>query len=313
MAGKTSKIAGAKERYLAQSAAIEFVGLVIGLAAAMLADSLALYADLAQESVETFATFLAWIVLRQLRNKKEQFNFGLGKVESLLGLVVAMALVVSVGLIMNEAIDRIETPEPLERIGLGVIMTGLWIFVDAWFWLKGRALDRKNPSPVIEATWKSYRAGAFVCVALTATLLVGKFLEGHAWAMYIDPCVSLVYCLLLVRTIFEIGRSALGDLADCSLEEELQLAICGVLARHFFEFEQLHAVKSRHSGGRVYIELHLEFKPEMRLGDAHETMDRIRTSVEEKIQNSHVTVIPARAGAPSERVLPANALSGGII
>ncbi|MCX5797586.1 MAG: cation diffusion facilitator family transporter [Elusimicrobia bacterium] len=298
------KSGDAKESLLGQSVLIELAGLVIEVAAALQSNSLSLYADLIQEGVETLATIVAWGTLRHLRRHHYEFDFGLGKVESLLGLVVAGGMAVSVYSIAHEALARLAAPQPLEKVGLGLAMIVAWIGVDGYYWWKFVQLDRQHPSPVLEATGKSYRAGTVVCVALTATLLAGKLLEDHPWALYIDPLVSLGYAVYMLKTIYEITARALGDLTDCTLDETLQLAIVRELARFFHDYRLLHDVKSRRSGGTVQIELHLEFHPDQKMSEVYEVSERMSASLQAKIRGSRVIIVPARRKTAPQRREP---------
>lgn len=294
MSAEPQRDGDAKESLLGQSALVEIAGLFIEIAAAVLSNSLALYADLVQESVETLATVASWGTLRHLRRRRHEFDFGLGKVESCLGLLVAGGMAFSVYLIVHEAVGRLISPQPLESIGLGLGMIVAWIGVDGYYWRKFAQLDRRRPSPILQANADSYRAGTVVCVALTVTLLAGKLLESYPWALYIDPIVSLGYSLYMLKTVYEITARSFGDLTDCTLDETLQLVIVRELAKFFHEYEQLHGVRSRRSGGTVHIELHLEFHPDRRMAEVHEVTERMSASLQANIRGSRVIIVPAR-------------------
>ena len=294
MSAQDKKNGDAKERLLGQSVIIEVVGLLVEVVAAVMSNSLSLYADLVQDSAETLATIVAWGTLRHLRRRRYEFDFGLGKVESCLGLLVAGSMAVSVYCIAHEAAARLLAPQPLESVGLGLGLIIAWIGVDGFYWWKFVQLDRQQPSPILEATGKSYRAGTVVCVALTVTLLIGKLLQKHHWALYIDPIISLGYAVYMLKTVYEITARSLGDLTDCTLDETLQLVIVRELAKFFAEYEQCHGVKSRRSGGTVHIELYLEFHSDRRMAEIHDVAERMCASLQANIRGSRVIVVPVR-------------------
>jgi len=85
------------------------------------------------------------------------------------------------------------------------------------------------------------------------------------------------------------------DLLDRALEESLQLVILHALASHFHAYEALHGIRSRRTGGNVYIEIFLEFEDECKMSEVQQIIDSIKMDVEQKIQGSHVVIVPARS------------------
>jgi divalent metal cation (Fe/Co/Zn/Cd) transporter len=97
-------------------------------------------------------------------------------------------------------------------------------------------------------------------------------------------------------------ESSLPDLLDQTLEEELQLVVVRELAEHFHHYEQLHGVKSRRSGGNIYVDIFLEFSGDLPMGEVQDTMDRMKQSLETQIPKSFVNIIPTRSGFKESRV-----------
>jgi ferrous-iron efflux pump FieF len=283
-----------KQRLMGQSVLVELGAFALEIVAALLSNSLSLYADIAKELVDMLATLVSWLTLRQLRKYQHAFDFGFGKVESLLSVVVAGGLLISVYAIFSEALKRLASPKPLESIGFAFFINAAWIGVEGLYWRKLRRADRDSPSPVLEAKWKSFRAGSLVCAGLAATLVVSKLLEGHSWALYIDPIVSIGFSIYILWTAGDLVVRALGDLTDRTLDEAAQLAIVRELGQFFDEYEQFHGVRSRRSGGNVDIELYLEFHPELRVREVLAIAKRMRTSLESKIRHSRVVIVPAQ-------------------
>ena len=96
--------------------------------------------------------------------------------------------------------------------------------------------------------------------------------------------------LSILSATLGIFSSSVYDLLDRTLEEERQIMILAELARHFNDYEELHGIRSRRSGGEVYVEIFLEFDPEKRVSEVQEAVDRLRKSIEKKIQGSRVTI-----------------------
>ena len=292
-----------KESLLVQSLLIEIAGMALELAAAIFSNSLSLYADIVKEFVETLTTLTSWLTMRQVRKYRHEFEFGFGKVESLLSVLMAAGLLYAGVDVLRTAWARFLDPQPLEKVGFGVVLNILWIGLDGYFWHKLRRESRDRPSPVISAKAKSFLASCLVCAALAATLGIGKLYEHHAWALYIDPVVSVGFSVYLFWAGVSIVRGAFSDLSDRTLEESLQLVIMRELARHFDDYKQLHGIRSRRTGGLVKIELYLEFSPEQRMESVYKIAESLSADLESKIRHSRVTVIPTRKG-PEKSNMP---------
>jgi divalent metal cation (Fe/Co/Zn/Cd) transporter len=99
---------------------------------------------------------------------------------------------------------------------------------------------------------------------------------------------------ILLYSGLRMIRSSLPDLLDQTLEEELQLVVVKELAGHFHAYEQLHGVRSRRSGGNVYVDIFLEFRGDLPMCEVQDAMDRMKLSLEIQIPKSHVNIISTR-------------------
>ena len=75
-----------------------------------------------------------------------------------------------------------------------------------------------------------------------------------------------------------------------ALDEEHQIVILKELAAFFSEYEAMHGIRSRRSGGRFFIEIFLKFSPEKPLGQVQEVIDKMRKGIEGKISGSSITI-----------------------
>ncbi|HNW94051.1 MAG TPA: cation transporter [bacterium] len=287
-----------RQRLLAQSSAVEVIGIIFEIAAAWQANSLALFADVLQEGAETAVTIATWLVMRRLWRRRHQFEHGLGKIESLLGLLIAAGLLWSVFLVLGEVFARLRDPQPLGQVAYGTVMLTAWIAINFWYWRQFAASDRAHPSPLMAAVGKSYAAGTLICTLLTLVLIGGSFSANHPWLIYLDPAASLIYIGFVLYTIYDITTRALADLSDRTLEEALQLVILRALTTCYEDFDQLQGIQSRRSGGLIHVDLLLEFAAERTMGEVYAAGDRITAALQQEIPHCCVKVIPRRQRTP---------------
>ena len=291
-----------KERSILISLIVDFVLILPDVAAAVLANSITLYVDVLKCVNELIATLLSWLTLRKISKGRAAFyDYGFGKLENLSSFMVAVGMMISLGIILFSAINRLRHPESLHAGGaaLGIFMMVSGVCVNSWLWIKNHRIAQKEHSPIMESQWHLFRAKAFADAAVLAALLLSVGLSRYAWSAYIDPVASFVISGFLLYSVYGIVSNSVYDLLDKTLDESLQLLIVGELAAFFDEYQAFHGVRSRRSGGNTYVEIYLEFEGEKKMRDVQQVINRIKESIESKIKGSFVTVAPSDQGLPT--------------
>jgi cobalt-zinc-cadmium efflux system protein len=183
---------------LVLNAGFVIVEVIFGL----LGNSVALLADAGHNLGDVLGLVVAWVgVILSRRKPSARFTYGLGKSSILAALLNAMFLLVAVGAISWEAIQRMISPEPVATTmvmviaAVGVLVNG----VTAWMFASGRKGDI------------NVRA-AFVHMAADAGLSAGVVLAGFVIAMtglfWIDPMMSLVLNAVILWSTWGLLKSA---------------------------------------------------------------------------------------------------------
>ena len=260
----------------------------------LLSNSVLLLADLLKTASETFATFLSWLALRRLQQGKTfDYNYGQGKLENLSSLVVGGALFVSWMVVSGCAVQRFLHPMPIGNVSLALFLTGGSLLFNLWIWHQNRQLNRVSPSPIVEAQWRLYRAKAATNLCVLTSMIVSVIFRGQQWATYLDPLGAMILSGLLLYSAYRVLTDSVYDLLDRTLDESLQMVILSELAAWFHEYEALQGIRSRRSGTNIYIEIFMEFEGTRRMAEVQEVINRISTSLEQKIKGSHVVIAPA--------------------
>jgi len=252
-----------------------------------------LLADFLKTSIELIAITLSWVAIRRInRGGGKTYEYGLGKLENISSLFVALVMLLSFLIITANAVRNIITPGHIEGIGLWVSIGAQIVYsgINGALYLKNRRLSRESPSPLMDSQTRLFMTRFVGNVFILISLGLSIAFAGQKWASYIDPAASLVIALSILSATLGIFSSSVYDLLDRTLEEERQIMILAELARHFNDYEELHGIRSRRSGAEVYVEIFLEFDPEKRISEVQQAVDRLRKSIEEKIQGSRVTI-----------------------
>jgi cobalt-zinc-cadmium efflux system protein len=221
------------DRAFAIAAAFNFGFVITEVAAGLLANSVALVADALHNLSDVGSLLLGWGALWLSRRKPtSRRTYGWGRSSIMASLVSAVILLISVGAIAVEAIDRFSAPQPVQT-GFVMAVAGIGILINAGtalLFLRGRDQDLN-----IRAQFLHLGADAAVSLAvvLSAAAIV---LTGQAW---IDPLMSLIVVAVIVISTWGLLRESM-DLAMDAVPERVRetevhdwlVAVPGVIEVH---------------------------------------------------------------------------------
>lgn len=273
--------------------------------AVILSGSITLFAEVMKDGNEILATVFALAILIKIRNGAGvSYDYGMGKFETFTRIATGAVMFISLFIIFLSAFNRLFVPKALDPTGayIAVPLMIVSAVVDLILWKKNYRISQADPSPVMEAQWRLRRAKVFSDIAVLLSFVLSFAFVAYSWSVYIDPLISFVIVGFLLIAGFHEISSSLPDLFDKTLEEELQIVILQDLSAFFNEYHDFYGVRSRRSGGTIYIDLFLGFDSARKMGDVQDTIDKLKTSLEEKIPGSIVNIVPTtERSAPSGR------------
>lgn len=246
---------------------------------------------------EAIGVLISWLIARRIaRGDRGIYDYGMGKFENIARIITGSVMILSFVILIFVASYRIFFPASLTSGGVqvGIYIVIIMMVVDSYLSWRNYRIALKEPSPLMDSQWRLFRLKAFANFVVLFTLVFTLFCAGFPWAVYIDPVASFVVMGILLFSGMRMIQSSLPDLLDQTLEEELQLIVMRELAEHFHNYEQVHGIKSRRSGGSVYVDIFLEFRGDLQMWEVQDTMDRMKMSLEMKLPKSHVNIISTR-------------------
>jgi cation diffusion facilitator family transporter len=208
-------------------------------------------------------------------SKAEYFSSG---VEGM--LIVAAAL--GIGL---TAIPRLIYPQPLEQIGVGLIISLVASLINL---VTSRVLTRagkKHNSITLEADAKHLMTDVWtsvgVLLGVSAVALTG-------WER-LDPIIAILVAVNIVRTGVIIMRQSAFGLMDTSLSNDEQNKIKEELQKFVKQGIQYHALRTRQSGARKFVSLHILVPGSWTVNQSHHLLEDLESDIR-KVLAGPVTV-----------------------
>ena len=205
-------------RAFALGIALNFAIVLIELTYGFLANSMSLIADGGHNLSDVLGLVVGWAgAIMAKRSPSPRFTYGLKKASILAALVNGLLLLVAVGAIAAEAINRLVRPSPAEP-GTMIWVAALAIFVNvatALLFASGRKHDIN-----VRAAFQHMAADA----AVSAAVVFAGFVILWTGQQWVDPVMSLAVAAVIfwgsIGLMREsVGMSLMGVPSDIELDQ----------------------------------------------------------------------------------------------
>lgn len=257
------------------SVATASVLIVVKLGAWVATGSLSMLSTLVDSLLDVVASLVNLVAVRHaLTPPDREHRFGHGKAEPLAALGQAAFIAGSAVFLLFEAVHRLYEPRAVMHSDVGI---GVMVFAIVLTFALTRYqafVVRKTGSLAIQADSLHYLGDLLVNVSvIVALLLVSQLGWVHA-----DPLIGLGIVAYIVFNAWRIARGAFDMLMDRELPDDERQRIREIALAHP-EVRDLHDLRTRASGPKLFIQLHLELDGGMSLSRAHEISDRVEAEI----------------------------------
>ena len=238
---------------------------------------------------------LSWLTLRRInRGKTGSYDFGLGKMEQVLSLLVAMLLCAALAFVWYKAVQggagTAHEIGALNFLAVAIIFAN--IFANAAPLPPLYKALKTGHSVLVLTQFRTKLAKTIGSVVVTACLAINQLSMNHELSRWADLAGVSIVTVVTLHAVYELMRSAIPDLLDHTLPEQHQIKINQVLIRHYDDFEALKWCRSRQSGSDIEVHVGLGFPEEMSFGKVARITSSIREEIEAAIPGSRATVTP---------------------
>jgi len=265
--------------YLKLSIAVALVTITLKTAAWWVSGSVGLLSDALESLVNvagaTFALAMVTIASRPPdgdhpfgHHKAEYFSSGF---EGVLIFAAALAIIAA-------AVQRLLHPQPLQAVGLGLVLSVLSSLMNgalAWGMLrKARAVRSMALEADARHLYTDVWTSAGVVVGLLAVMASG-------W-LWLDPLIAIAVALNILREGGQLVWRSTGGLMDEALEAPVVAEIDKVLSGFRHRTIRFDHVATRRAGQRRFVDLHMHMPAAWTLGRAA----AVRADVEQALMSA---------------------------
>ncbi len=250
--------------------------IVLKFGAYRLTGSVGLLSDGLESGVNLLTAVIALISLYiAAQPPDDEHAYGHTKVEYFAGGLEGVFIFVAGGLISYTAVVRLINPQPLEQIGLGVMISAVASLLNLGTAVILQRIGKKHNSLTLVAESKHLMTDVWT----SGGVIIGVILAGITGWVRLDALVALFVAGNILYTGFQLLRTSANGLMDSALPCCEQEKIRAILDSYREQGVDYHALRTRQSGAQRFISFHMQMPGAWSIQDGHALAEEIEADI----------------------------------
>lgn len=242
----------------------------------LLTGSVGLLSDALESMVNLIGALMALAMLTiAARPADEDHAYGHGKAEYFSSGVEGTLILIAAVSIVIAAFPRLITPKPLEQVGLGLGVSVAASLVNLGVALILLRASKRHNSITLEANAHHLMTDVWTSVGV----LAGVGLVALSGWQRLDPIVAFVVAANIIWSGIRIVRKSALGLMDTALSTEEQNRVKSALEPYIKNGVQYHALRTRQSGARQFVSLHVIVPGKWTVQRGHQLLESIEADI----------------------------------
>jgi cation diffusion facilitator family transporter len=264
------------KRYAWLSIAAAAGTIVLKGAAWWLTGSVGLLSDALESFVNLAGAMMALAMLTIAEQPAdEEHAYGHGKAEyfssGFEGLLILLAAI-AIGF---SATERLLRPQPLSEVGAGLGISAAASLLNLFVARVLFAAGREHRSLTLEADARHLMTDVWT----SAGVIIGVGAAALTGRMWLDPAIALLVAANIVWTGWKLIHRSTSGLMDGALSPEDHALLVDILTRYRAKGIDYHALRTRESGARRFVELHLLVPGDWSVRHGHDLAERVESDI----------------------------------
>jgi cation diffusion facilitator family transporter len=204
------------------------------------------------------------------------FNYGRGKIEGIAGVIEGTVIIVSGLFIFYQSIVHIIEQRVLAslNISLGVMLFSFVVTLVLVLFLNRVA--KKTNNLVIKADALHYKTDLYSNGVIFLSLAIIYFTEFYL----IDSILGILIAIYIIYSASDLVKTGVLNLMDIALDQTIVESIEAII-KNDARINGYHDLRTRESGSRYFVDVHLVFNEKILLLTAHDISDEINAKIRE--------------------------------
>jgi cation diffusion facilitator family transporter len=250
-----------------------------------LTGSVGLLSDAAESFVNLLGACIALAMITiAARPPDEDHLFGHDKAEYFAGGAEGIMILIAAVGIGAMAVGRLINPKPIEQAFAGLAVSALASVVNFTVSRILMNAGKKYRSVSLEADAHHLMTDVWTSIGVIGGVAAVAF---TGWR-FIDPVIAIFVAAYILRTGYRLVRKSVFGLMDSALPEDECNEVETVLEKYRGRGIQFHALRTRQSGSRCFVSVHVLVPGAWTVQQGHEMLEELEAEIRSSI--SYVTV-----------------------
>ena len=247
---------------------------VVKAIAGIFGHSAALIADAIHSASDLLSDVVVWVaVLFGSREADDNHPYGHRRFETMATLAVSILIILTAVFIIYKGIVRMDAGQIETPLRMAMFVAAIAILMKEWLYHLTIKVGRKYDLSLIISNAHHHRSDAFSSIAALIGI-IGTML-GHS---YLDLVAAIVIGVMLLRVGIGLAWQALLEISDIGVDEETAKIIENLIISED-DVVALHLLKTRHLGGEILCEVHIQVPPRITVTAGHQMAERVRLAI----------------------------------
>ena len=258
------------------------------LAVGGISGSIGIISEALHSGTDLIAAVIALVSIRQAARPADPgHRYGHEKVEDLSSIVEGLLIWGAAVLIIIEAIDHLIHGEHLDHIWLAIAVMLVSAAVNLGLSLYLYPVAQRTESSALRADAAHHLTDVYTSAGVAGGLFLAQ-LTGKA---YFDPMLAIAVAFLIMWTAWQLVNQSTRVLLDEALPaDELEIIRSTVKEHRGNLILGYHKLRTRRSGSKRHIDLHVTVPEETPISRAHDVAEHLETDIAAKLTNTEVFV-----------------------
>ena len=251
-----------------------------------LTGSVGLLSDAMESFVNLAAAVVALAVLALAAEPEDaEHAFGHNKAEYFSSAFEGLLILVAAGAIIYTAAERLLSPQPLEAVGLGLVVSVVASGINLAVARVLMRVGREFRSITLEADAHHLLTDVWTSVGVIAGVGL-VWLTGWLW---LDPVIAIAVGMNILWMGWSLLKRSADGLMDVSIPAAELQAIEAILEDYEARGLKFHALRTRQAGSRAFVMLHVLVPGDWTVQAGHDWCEGIEGDIRRRLNHAHVT------------------------
>lgn len=272
-------------RYAWLSISAALITIVLKTIAYLMTGSVGLLSDAMEATVNLAGAVIAlsMLIIAALP-PDDNHMYGHSKAEYFASSAEGVLILFAAGGIIWTAVGRLISPQPLEKLGMGLVVSTLAALVNFGAARILIATGKKRNSITLEADGQHLMTDVWTSVGVIGGIAVVAVTDWYI----LDPILAILVALNIIWTGIKLLQRSIAGFMDAVLPVAEQQLVEKVIASYKERGVQFHALRTRQSAARRFVSVHMLVPGEWTVHDAHHFAEDFESDVRRQLKDAIV-------------------------